>query len=129
MIRIVLILLAFIYTAQASEVVWDGKNSGISQKEYDKAIKQYVDKTYSTKVRKWENYLIYRLNHPIDKYGNQAGYRYYNSGSMDDQGFWGGLWLSSMGGKYSFGLCLNSLNAEEYLTARADGFSVRCTKD
>jgi hypothetical protein len=45
-----------------------------------------VDKTYPTKVKKWKSYLRekerareeerereYKLNHPIDKYGNNYG--------------------------------------------------------
>ncbi|MEA2018024.1 MAG: hypothetical protein U9N59_06215 [Campylobacterota bacterium] len=38
-IKIILTLFILNCSIQASQVVWDGKNNGISQKEYDKAIK------------------------------------------------------------------------------------------
>ena len=45
-----LLSLVLIISLNATEVVWDGSRS-ISKKEYDKAIKEYIDKTYPKKVK------------------------------------------------------------------------------
>jgi cytochrome c5 len=58
-----------------------------------------------------------------------AGYRDARSGSMDGQGSWGNLWSSSLGGKYARTLYFSSDYAIDYWGHRANGFSVRCTKD
>ncbi len=38
----------------SSEVVWDGEGS-LSEAEYNQAIKEYVDKKYSEKVKAWND--------------------------------------------------------------------------
>ncbi len=56
----------------ATQIVWDGKSQTISHEEYQKAIKEYVDKTYPNKVKTYKKYQ-YQLLHPTDKYGNVYG--------------------------------------------------------
>ncbi|MEA3512621.1 MAG: DUF1566 domain-containing protein [Campylobacterota bacterium] len=54
MIKLTAILLLTSSFLFSSSVVWDGKDSELSQKEYDKAIKEFVNKTYPKKVKAWE---------------------------------------------------------------------------
>ena len=56
-----------------------------------------------------------------------AGYRYYDSGSMDGQGSEGHVWSSSSNDKYLY--FSSSNDAGEHSSDRASGFSVRCIKD
>ena len=58
-----------------------------------------------------------------------AGYRYYNSASMGDVGFWGYVWASSVNGSGSHFVYYLSDYAGSYYNYRAYGFAVRCLKD
>ncbi len=86
--KLVFTFLALNFSLQASEMVWDGSDSSINSQEYDKAIQEYIDKTYPQKVKEWkklykvrlarikaeaERKRLYKLNHPTDKYGNEYG--------------------------------------------------------
>ena len=64
----------------SSEVIWDGKPKILSESEFQKALKLYVDKTYPKEAKAWNKYLKeeerkkqYALNHPKDKYGRVYG--------------------------------------------------------
>jgi hypothetical protein len=58
-----------------------------------------------------------------------AGFRNNGSGSLFNQGSWGGIWSSSPSGSYSKYLYFDSSTADWYYGARAYGLSVRCLRD
>jgi len=58
-----------------------------------------------------------------------AGYRFYDSGSLNNQGSWGNIWSSSPNGSYSEVLFFGSSNAGWGGDDRAYGQSVRCLRE
>ena len=50
----------------ATEVVWSS-SSAINANEYNKIIKEYVDKTYPQEVQEYKKYLKHRYDNQIDK--------------------------------------------------------------
>lgn len=74
------------------------------------------------------------VNNQTDAFNNflkfpSAGYRYYDDGSVLNQGTRGIAWSSSPSGSYSYSLYFYSGYADAYYGYRAGGFSVRCLKD
>ena len=58
-----------------------------------------------------------------------AGYRVLSGGSLDDVGYFGYYWSSTVDGSYSRYLHFYSGNAYMVINSRASGSSVRCLKD
>ncbi len=58
-----------------------------------------------------------------------AGYRFNFGGSVNDQGSWGLVWTSSVGGSYSVHVNFDSGIADWYSGYRAGGLSVRCVEN
>ena len=58
-----------------------------------------------------------------------AGHRINYSGSLDGQGSWGAVWVSSASGLYSHTATFGSGYAGRRNTGRANGLSVRCLRD